>query len=203
MVIGVLALQGDFALHQQRVVDLGATALPVRDVATLRGVDALIIPGGESSTLLRLLDQTLRTELVQAISKGLPILATCAGLILLAKSASNPVQESLDLIDVDVKRNAYGRQVDSFVDPTLNWTTKGRAELENNSVPQAKQLGSRTLEGVFIRAPKITRVGKNVTVLIERGMEPVLVKQGSILGATFHPELSQNAVSVHQLLLAC
>jgi pyridoxal 5'-phosphate synthase pdxT subunit len=202
MVIGVLALQGDFALHQQRVVELGATALPVRDVQTLGSINALIIPGGESTTLLHLLDRTLRAELVQAISKGLPTLATCAGLILLSKNASNPAQESLDLIDVDVKRNAYGRQVDSFIDLTLNWTTQGRAELEKSGVTQAKQLGARTLEGVFIRAPKITRVGKNVSVLIERGMEPVLVKQGNILGATFHPELSQNTMSIHQLLLA-
>ncbi len=201
MVTGILALQGDFALHQQRLHELGAKSVLVRNAQMLHAVDALIMPGGESTTLLRLLDDNFRKSLQEAIQGGIPVLATCAGLILLSRGVTNPGQDSLALLDIDVERNSYGRQIDSFVDLNLNWTSAGRSELELVSQNGLANAASRTMEGVFIRAPRITRTGDGVTVLVERGLEPVLVKQGKILGATFHPELSENAKAVHQLLL--
>ena len=198
MRVGVLALQGNFARHQQRLQELGAEALQVRTTQELAKVQGIILPGGESTTLLRLLQQELKELLCKEIISGLPALATCAGIILLARAVSHPVQECLQLLEVEVQRNAYGRQVDSFIDPTLSWTAAGSKELE-----QAKITGdTSTLEGVFIRAPKITKVGSQCSVLVQRGTEPVMVKQGNILGATFHPELSPGDKAVHQLFLA-
>ena len=197
--VGVLALQGDYSLHEARLAEFGAAPVQVRRPEMLKSVQALVLPGGESTTLLRLLDPAMRALLCEMIASGLPTLATCAGLIILAKGVTNPTQDSLALIDVDVKRNAYGRQVDSFIDPTLRWTSAG--DIERQKIPHAAG-DSPTIEGVFIRAPRITRVGAPASVLVERGTEPVLIKQGSVLGATFHPELSKTALDVHQLLLA-
>lgn len=199
MKIGVLALQGDFECHQRRLAELGVQPLSIRKSKELKTVSGLIIPGGESSTLLKLLTPELQGFLVEAITEGMPVLATCAGLILLAKRVENPRQESFAVLDIDVKRNAYGRQIDSCVDQSLHWTKAGRQALR--TLKDGEAIGHQTVEGVFIRAPTITRVGPTVEVLIERGSDSVLVRQNNIFGATFHPELSDKARSVHELFL--
>lgn len=193
--IGVLALQGDFAAHQHKLHELDATTRQVRTVDDLRGIRGLVIPGGESSVFLRLLAPDLKERLRAVIADGLPTLATCAGVILLADQVSNPEQESLRVLHVNVKRNGYGRQVDSFVDPELTWTTAGKKVLSG-----AKLECPDTVEGVFIRAPIIEDLKPSVEVLIKRESGPVFVKQKKILALTFHPELSGNQI-IHQLFL--
>ncbi len=200
--IGILALQGNFALHKSRLEELGAETLLVKSAEDLSEVAGIIIPGGESTTLLRLMDSELREALVERISGGLTTLATCAGLILLAKRVHGPSQESLELIDVEVTRNAYGRQVDSFVDGQLHWSSTGRALLAQYELEEYEKYASTIFEGVFIRAPRITGVGENIEVLVERGDEPVFVRQGNILGLSFHPELSDESSGIHQLFIA-
>lgn len=196
--IGIMALQGGFELHAARVESLGACWTLVKRASDLTSIDALILPGGESSVFLKLCDSELRTALVGRLTGGMPALATCAGVIFLAHSVSDPVQESLDQIDLDVRRNAYGRQVDSFIDSGLHWTDAGR-ELINSTLPGSQ--GSQPVEAVFIRAPRITRIGPGVSSLLERDGEPVLARSGNIFAATFHPELSDQPV-VHELFLA-
>lgn len=175
MRVGVLALQGDFALHLQALERAGATAVEIRRPEALGDVDGLVIPGGESTTLLRLMADW---QFVPALEKfhgtGRPIFGTCAGLILLAREVTNPRQASLGFLDVTVERNAYGRQRESF-------EATGIARLDDAEVP---------LEMVFIRAPRIRRVGAGVETLATLDTEPVLVRQGTVLGATFHPELT-------------
>ncbi len=204
MKIGVLALQGDFALHAKALERCGRstsrrTSAPpqagpseasgetievveVRKPEQLGEVDGLIIPGGESTTLLKLMDEW---NFVPALEKvhagGTPIFGTCAGLILLAREVENPRQFSLGLIDVDVERNAYGRQRESF-------ETRGTALLEGTPTP---------IEMVFIRAPRIRRVGEGVEVLARQGDDPVLARQGTVLVATFHPEVTGDG-AVHR-----
>ncbi len=177
MRIGVLALQGDFALHAKALARCGVEAVLVRKPEELEGVGGLIIPGGESTTLLKLMDEW---EFVPAIEKfhaaGKPIFGTCAGLIVLAREVENPRQFSLGLIDVTVERNAYGRQRESFEAP-------GTVTLDGRPHP---------LEMVFIRAPRIRRVGTGVETLAEHRGEPVMARQGSVLVATFHPELTDD-----------
>ncbi len=202
MRVGILALQGDFSLHEQRLSEMGVPTLLVRTVEDLRSSDALVLPGGESTALLRLSTAEFREALGEKIQGGTPTLATCAGIILLARHVRNPEQESLGLLDVEVSRNAYGRQLDSFIEPDLTWTSAGREALKSLHSAEIDALGSRTLEGVFIRAPRITSTGKNVRVLVERGLEPVLVSEGNILAATFHPELSDKVTVIHQLLVS-
>jgi pyridoxal 5'-phosphate synthase pdxT subunit len=189
MKIGVLALQGDFARHAAvlagcRAVPTGAaSALPlpaieaveVRKPAALERVDGLVLPGGESTTLLRLMGAWGFVEaLARFHASGRPIFGTCAGVILLARDVDSPRQPSLGLLDVAVERNAYGRQRESF-------EASGVARLDG---------APTTVEMVFIRAPRIRRVGPGVDVLATQGGEPVLVRSGTILGATFHPELT-------------
>jgi len=182
MRIGVLALQGDFALHARALEKSGVEAVEVRKPIELDEVDGLVMPGGESTTLLKLMDAW---DFVPAIEKfhsgGKPIFGTCAGLIILAREVESPKQFSLGLIDVSVERNAYGRQRESFV-------TSGMARLEGDPIP---------LEMVFIRAPRIRRVGPGVQLLAEHGGEPVMVRQDRVLVATFHPELTDNT-TVHR-----
>ena len=182
MRIGVLALQGDFALHAKALARCGAEAVEVRKPAELADLDGLVIPGGESTTLLKLMDEW---GFVPAIEKfhaeGKPIFGTCAGLIVLAREVENPRQFSLGLIDVTVERNAYGRQRESF-------EASGAARLDGSPVP---------LEMVFIRAPRIRRVGPGVVPLAEHRGEPVLARQGTVLVATFHPELTEDT-AVHR-----
>jgi len=186
MRVGVLALQGDFALHAAALARSGATAVEVRKPAELDGLDGLVIPGGESTTLLKLMEEW---GFVPAIEKfhaeGNPIFGTCAGLIVLAREVDNPRQFSLGLIDVGVERNAYGRQRESF-------EASGAASLGGPPVP---------LEMVFIRAPRIRRVGPGVDVLATHGGEPVMARQGTVLVATFHPELTADA-AVHRYFCA-
>ena len=180
--IGVLALQGDFALHAKALGRCNAEVVEVRKPEQLEGLDGLIMPGGESTTLLKLMDSW---GFVPALEKfhagGKPIFGTCAGLILLAREVTSPAQFSLGLIDVGVERNAYGRQRESF-------QASGTAELDGHPVP---------VEMVFIRAPRIRRVGEGVDTLARHGGEAVMARQGTILVATFHPELTDDA-SVHQ-----
>jgi len=182
MRIGVLALQGDFALHAQALRRVGAEPVEVRKPAELEAVDGLIIPGGESTTLLKLMEAW---GFVPALEKfhaqGRPLFGTCAGLIVLAREVLNPHQFSLGLIDVTVERNAYGRQRESF-------ETEGRAALGQEPVP---------IRMVFIRAPRIRRVGPAVTPLAEHRGECVLAREGSVLAAAFHPELTDDP-TVHR-----
>jgi 5'-phosphate synthase pdxT subunit len=184
--IGVLALQGDFAMHAKALARCGVDAVEVRKPAELAGVDGLIMPGGESTTLLKLMDEW---GFVPALEKfhaeGRPIFGTCAGLILLARDVEAPKQFSLGLIDVGVERNAYGRQRESF-------EARGEASLDGRKAP---------VEMVFIRAPRIRRVGPGVETLARHGDEAVMARQGSILVATFHPELTDDP-TVHEYFCA-
>lgn len=193
--VGVIALQGSFSLHKKRLEELGEHVVLVKTKSELARVSALVIPGGESTTLLKLIDSNFRKALHDSIASGLPTLATCAGLILLAKKVENPAQESLRLLDVDVVRNAYGRQLNSFIEPKLNWTETGRAYIQNTTYQ------NELPEGVFIRAPLIARCGAHVETLISHRARAVLILQRNILAATFHPELSKNVMSIHSLLL--
>lgn len=182
MRIGVLALQGDFALHAKALARCGAETGEVRKAAALAECDGLIIPGGESTTLLKLMDAWGFVPAVEKFhAEGKPIFGTCAGLIVLAREVENPRQFSLGLIDVTVERNAYGRQRESFA-------ASGAASLGGRPVP---------LEMVFIRAPRIRRVGPGVEPLAEHRGEPVLARQGTVLVATFHPELTEDT-AVHR-----
>lgn len=182
---GVLALQGDFEAHGKMLERLGAKVVPVRTSADLAAVEALVIPGGESTTMLRLMStEALGAQLTSRAQEGLPILATCAGIILLAKELE-PDQPSLGVLDVKVRRNAYGRQLASAVVP----------------VRLAPRLGEPAqMEGVFIRAPRIERTGGNVEILGWREDDPVLVRQQRIVAATYHPELTEDP-RVHRLFL--
>jgi pyridoxal 5'-phosphate synthase pdxT subunit len=180
--IGVLALQGDFAMHARALEKCGAEVVEIRKPEQLQDVDGLVMPGGESTTLLKLMELW---GFVPALEKfhgsGKPIFGTCAGLILAAREVSNPAQFSLGLIDVGVERNAYGRQRESF-------EMHGTATLDGRAVP---------IEMVFIRAPRIRRVGPGVETLARHGGEAVMARQGSVLVATFHPELTDDP-TVHE-----
>jgi 5'-phosphate synthase pdxT subunit len=180
--IGVLALQGAFEAHAKALTALGATAKLIRNPAELQGIDGLIIPGGESTTFLKFLERGGFLDVLQSFVETTPTFGTCAGAILLAKNVENPAQKSLAVLNITVERNAYGRQIDSTI---LTAPTK---------------LEGAPLEMVFIRAPRITRTGPDVEILATRDDFPVLVRQGHLLAATFHPELSSDP-RVHQLFL--
>lgn len=181
MKIGVLALQGDFALHRKALDRIGVASVEVRMPGQLDEVAGLIMPGGESTTLLKLLDAW---EFVPALEKfhgaGKPIFGTCAGLILLAREVTNPAQYSLGFIDVTAERNGYGRQRESF-------ETVGTGDLGEGDAP---------LKMVFIRAPRIRRLGAGVAALAHHQGECVMARQGSVLVAAFHPELTDES-TVH------
>jgi len=186
--VGVLALQGDFAAHATAVDRAGAEPVFVRDAEQLQGIDGLVIPGGESTTMLKLLHYDGLMEPLARFGREKPIFGTCAGAILLARDVTHPSQESLALIDIGVERNGYGRQLDSRVadiDP--------EPEFEQRSRPGK-------LEAVFIRAPIIRRVGPQTKVLARYQGDPVLVEHGRHLVATFHPELTPDS-RVHSLFL--
>lgn len=173
MRIGVLALQGDFAAHIEALARETIDGVEVRYASQLLEVDGLIVPGGESTTLLNLMaDRRLEAPLRDFHARGGALFGTCAGAILLARSVSRPAQPSFGFIDIDVERNAYGRQRESF---------------ETAEVVEA--FGAAPLPMVFIRAPRIRRVGPGVEVIAATGGEPVLVRQGRVLAGTFHPEL--------------
>jgi len=183
--IGVLALQGDWAAHSTALRELGAEVRAVRTTADLDDVRALVIPGGESSAMLRLMKpEELSRRIVERTRAGMAVLATCAGIILLAQAVV-PTQRCLGVLAIDVERNAYGRQVFSTI-----------AEID-----LAPGLGDPPrMEGVFIRAPRITRREASVEVLGSWGDDAVLVRQGRVLAATFHPELTGDR-RVHELFL--
>jgi 5'-phosphate synthase pdxT subunit len=179
--VGVLALQGDFALHGAALARCGAVPVEVRKPAELDDVDALVLPGGESTTLLHLMEAWRFPPAIEAFHRsGRPLFGTCAGLIVLAREVLSPRQPSLGLIDVTVERNSYGRQRESF-----------EAEVPAALVPGG------TLRTVFIRAPRIRRVGPGVRVLARHGDDPVLASEGHVLVATFHPELTDD-LAVHR-----
>jgi pyridoxal 5'-phosphate synthase pdxT subunit len=186
--IGVLALQGDFDAHIRALQRAGTEAVPVRSAAELETLDGLVIPGGESTTMLKLLREEKLFEPLRRFGGKKPIFGTCAGTILLAREVSNPSQDSLCLMDLTVERNAYGRQVDSRV-TTL--------EPEQDMV---KEAGPGPVEAVFIRAPRIRRAGPQAKVLLRYQGDPVLVSQGRHLAATFHPELSEDP-RIHRLFV--
>jgi len=184
MKIGVLALQGDFDAHRRRLEELGAEVVLVKKPEQLDEIDGLVIPGGESGTFLKLLGEDGFEKLKEFVRLK-PTFGTCAGAILLATEVENPKQPGLGAIDIRIRRNAYGRQVDSSI-------REGRFI--------AEKAGSSPLEMVFIRAPKIERVGTGVEVIAMEGGDAVAVRQGRAMAATFHPELSEDA-RVHQAFL--
>jgi 5'-phosphate synthase pdxT subunit len=173
MRIGVLALQGDFDAHRRRLEQLGADVVLVRQPEQLGEIDGLVIPGGESSTFLKLLGEKGFEKLNKFVHTK-PTFGTCAGAILLANRVTNPEQQGLNAIDITIRRNAYGRQIDSTI------------------LEAATKLGEAPLEMVFIRAPRIENVGPQVEVLAKRDNDPVLVRNGNVMAATFHPELSDD-----------
>jgi 5'-phosphate synthase pdxT subunit len=187
--VGILALQGDFEAHAKAIERAGAEPVLVRSAEELKGVDGLVIPGGESTTMLKLLDFMDLKEPLRDFAREKPVFGTCAGAILLAKEVQNPAQESFGLIDLTVERNGYGRQIDSRV-----------ANISPGADFQ-KRAGAGDVEAVFIRAPIIRRAGPDVRVLAQYEGDPVLVEQGRHLVATFHPELTQDS-RVHKLFLS-
>jgi 5'-phosphate synthase pdxT subunit len=179
MKIGVLALQGDFDAHRKRLQELGAEVVLVKKPEQFAEIDGLVIPGGESSTFLKLLGEEGFAKLKEFV-RVKPTFGTCAGAILLATDVENPKQAGLGALDMTVRRNAYGRQLNSSI-------REGR-------------LGKDPIEMVFIRAPKIERVGQGLEVVATEGNDPVLVRGGKTLAATFHPELSDDP-RIHQYFL--
>lgn len=172
--IGVLAIQGDFDAHLRRLEQLGAQVRLVRKPDELEDLDGIVIPGGESSTMLKFLEHEGFFEKLRNFVRLKPAFGTCAGAILLAQDVENPAQKSLGALDIGIRRNAYGRQLDSHI-CTSDQNGHGRP-----------------FEMVFIRAPKISRVGKDVQVLAKSDNDPVWVRQGKTMAATFHPELSED-----------
>jgi 5'-phosphate synthase pdxT subunit len=182
--IGVLALQGDFDAHRRRLQELGAEVVLVKKPEQLDEIDGLVIPGGESGTFLKLLGEAGFEKLKQFVRLK-PTFGTCAGAILLASEVENPKQAGLGALDIGIRRNAYGRQIDS-------------------SIREGKLLGGESanspIEMVFIRAPKIERIGPGVEILATEGSDPVAVRQGRVMAATFHPELSDDT-RIHRAFL--
>lgn len=177
--IGVLALQGDFDAHRRRLEELGAEVVLVKKPEQLNEIEGLVIPGGESSTFIKLLGEA-GFERLKEFVRVKPTFGTCAGAILLAKDVENPQQTGLGALDISIRRNAYGRQIDSSIRDGL--------------------FRGAPIEMVFIRAPKISRLSPDVEVLATEGNDPVLVRQGKTMAATFHPELSSDA-RVHRAFL--
>jgi 5'-phosphate synthase pdxT subunit len=186
--VGVLALQGDFEAHREALARVGARAREVRTAEELLSCHGLVLPGGESTTLWRLMEGTGIEEAIrEVVGRGDPVLATCAGAILVSREILNPEREGMGLLDVSVVRNAYGRQLDSAV--------VALDDLDEEA------FGASPLEAVFIRAPRFARVGAGVEVLARRDGAPVLLRQGNLLASTFHPELSADS-RVTRLFLA-
>jgi pyridoxal 5'-phosphate synthase pdxT subunit len=179
MKIGVLAIQGDFDAHKKRLEELGAEVVLVRKPEQLDQIDGLVIPGGESGAFLKILGEQGIAKLKEFV-RVKPTFGTCAGAIMLAKEVTNPDQFGLGALDIRVRRNAYGRQIDSSI--------------------RTGKLGESPLEMVFIRAPKIERMGPGVEVIATEGHDAVAVRQGKAMAATFHPELSEDT-RIHQAFL--
>jgi 5'-phosphate synthase pdxT subunit len=172
--IGVLALQGDYEAHARAFARLGARTVLVRKAEDLTGLDGLVMPGGESTTMLKFLEQNGFWGALEKFAASTPCFATCAGCILLAREVLHPAQRSLAVLDATVERNAYGRQIDSTI------------------LTAETELPGGPLEMVFIRSPRITRIGEHVEVLARREGFPTLVRQGHLLVATFHPEMTSD-----------
>ena len=184
MRIGVLGLQGDFREHVETLRMMGVETLVVKLPEDLELIDGLIIPGGESTTMGRIMVEVgLKEPLREKIEEGMPVFGTCAGMILLSKRVEGYEQPLLEVLDVEIERNAYGRQVESF-----------EVDIE---IPE---LGDRPFRAIFIRAPKIKKLGEGVEVLAEYDGDPVLVRQGNILASSFHPELTQDT-RVHEYFM--
>lgn len=184
-IVGILAVQGDFAMHAKMLDRIGVPWKLVKHSGDLSGLSGLIMPGGESTTMLKFFEsEGFGGAIKDFAAAGRPIFGTCAGTILLAKEVLNPPQDHLGLLDITVERNAYGRQVDSSMKPG-----------------DCGQVANHPVEMVFIRAPIIRRVGKEVRVLGQADGLPVLVEQGNVLAATFHPELTQDE-TIHRYFLA-
>ncbi len=182
--VGLLAMQGAYKRHGEVFSALRVPTLEVRTREELKEVQALVIPGGESTSMYKLLQKSgLWESLGERIESGMPVMATCAGIILLAGEITNFRQPILGALDISVERNAYGRQTDSF-------------EMEL----KIKSLGEQSFPGIFIRAPKITRSGANVEVLAEIEKSPVLIRERNIMAATFHPELTDD-MRIHELFI--
>jgi pyridoxal 5'-phosphate synthase pdxT subunit len=179
MTIGVLAIQGDFDAHRKRLEELGADVVLVRRPEQLDKIDGLVIPGGESGAFLKILGEK-GFEKLREFVRLKPTFGTCAGAIMLAREVTNPDQPGLGALDIRIRRNAYGRQVDSSI--------------------RTGKLGESPLEMVFIRAPRIERLGPQVEVLATEGKDPVAVRQGRAMAATFHPELSDDT-RIHRAFL--
>lgn len=185
MVIGILALQGAVNPHVEKLESLGVTSKLVRREGDLKDIQGIILPGGESTTMIHLLKLNDLWNPLQEFVRTKPTWGICAGAILLASEVSNPNQVSLGAVDISVERNAYGRQLESFIsplEPTPHWSSK------------------ETVSGVFIRAPQINRVGPKVRVLLTHEERPVLIESENVLVGTFHPELTDSSV-VHQYFL--
>ena len=180
--IGVLAIQGDYAAHAEALAESGAEPAEVRKPDQLAGLDGLILPGGESTTMLRFLQKHGFFEALEEFCANRPVFGTCAGAILLAREVRNPVQRSLGVLDAAIERNAYGRQIDSAI------------------LTAETALPGGPLEMVFIRSPRIVQTGLGVEVLARRDGSPVLVRQGEVMAATFHPELTSDR-RVHRLFV--
>jgi 5'-phosphate synthase pdxT subunit len=180
--IGVLAIQGNYASHAQALTEAGASPVEVRKPEQLASLDGLVLPGGESTTILKFLEKHSFFEVLREFCSSKTVFGTCAGVILLAREVLNPAQRSMGVLDAVVERNAYGRQIDSVI------------------VTAETALAGGPLEMVFIRSPRITKIGPGVEVLAQREGFPVLIRQGRILAATFHPELSHDR-RVHRLFV--
>jgi len=180
--VGVLAIQGNYASHAQALAEAGASPIEVRKPEELAGIDGLVLPGGESTTMLRFLEKHSFFELLQEFCRAKPVFGTCAGVILLAREVLNPAQRSMGVLDATVERNAYGRQIDSVI------------------ITAETALAGGPLEMVFIRSPRISQTGPGVEVLARRDGYPALIRERNILAATFHPELSLDR-RVHRLFV--
>lgn len=180
--IGVLAIQGNYASHAQALAEAGANPIEVRKPEQLAAVEGLVLPGGESTTMLRFLEKHSFFQQLREFCGTKPVFGTCAGVILLAREVLNPVQRSMGVLDATVERNAYGRQIDSVI------------------ITAETALAGGPLEMVFIRSPRISQTGSGVEVLARRDGSPVLIRERNILAATFHPELSLDR-RVHRLFV--
>ena len=180
--IGVLAIQGDYAAHRAALQDAGAEPVEIRNPEELDGLDGLVLPGGESTTMLKFLERRHFFDAVAKFVKIRPVFGTCAGAILLAREVRHPAQRSLGALDAVVERNAYGRQIDSTI------------------LTLPSSLPGEPVEMVFIRAPRIVETGLEVEVLARREGFPVLVRQGNLMAATFHPEMSTDR-RIHRLFV--